>query len=248
MDPQTGTMIREGVEAIVNPLDLYAIETAVRLREEHGGETVCISMGPPAAERSLREAMSMGIDAGVLVSDRAFAGSDTWATSCVLAESLRSLGAFDLIICGERATDGDTGQVGPGIAAFMDLPVATYVGRIDHVRDDTCRCRRLVEGGHEILDVDLPAVLTVVKEIGVPRLPTLRGKQTSRTVEIRALSAADIDVEARHLGLKGSPTRVVKIFRPRVTRECDMLRIHGDEDLRAAVEKTAAFLRERELI
>ncbi len=248
MDPETGTMIREGVEAIVNPLDLYAIETAIRLRDEQGGETACISMGPPAAERSLREAISMGIDAGILVSDRQFAGSDTWATSYVLAAALTSLGAFDLIICGERATDGDTGQVGPGIAAFLNLPVATYIGRIDHVRDGTCRCQRLVEGGHEILDVDLPAVLTVVKEIGVPRLPTLRGKQKSRTAEIQTLSVADLDVAARHLGLKGSPTRVVKIFRPRVTRECEMLPIHGDEDLRAAVERTATLLRERELL
>ena len=135
MDEATGTMIREGVEAIVNPLDLYAIELAIRLREAHGGETLAVSMGPPKAQTALREALAMGIDSAVLLSDKAFAGSDTWATSYALAAAIRRLGAFDLVICGERATDGDTGQVGPGIAAWLDLPVATYVGRVERVAD-----------------------------------------------------------------------------------------------------------------
>ena len=125
MDEESGTMIRDGVEAIVNPLDLYAIELAIQLREAHGGEITGISMGPPKAVVALREAMSMGLDDGVLLSDKRFAGADTWATSYVLAAGIRKLGDFDLIVCGERATDGDTGQVGPGIAAWLDLPAAT---------------------------------------------------------------------------------------------------------------------------
>ena len=239
MDPETGTMVRDGVEAIVNPLDLYSIETAIRLAEQYGGETVCLTMGPPRAEKALREAISMGIDSGILVSDRKFAGADTYSTSHVLAEVIRQIGDFDLIICGERATDGDTGQVGPGIAAFLDLPVASYIGGIDGVDTDAriCRCRRLVEDGHEVLEVEMPAVLTVIKEIGVPRLPTLRGKQKSRSVEIETISAEDRDFIETKLGLKGSPTRVVKIFRPKVARECELLTVEGEQSLQAAAER-----------
>lgn len=130
MDPATGIMIRQGVEAIINPLDLYAIEVAIRLAEKHAGKTTAISMGPPAARQAIAEAIAMGCDNGVLLSDKAFAGSDTWATSFVLARAIEKLGKCDMVICGERATDGDTGQVGPGIATWLDWPVATYVSRI----------------------------------------------------------------------------------------------------------------------
>jgi len=144
MDEKTGTMVRDEVEAIVNPLDLYAIEAAIRLRQAHGGQVVAVSMGPPKADKALREAVAMGCDEAVLLTDKAFAGSDTWSTSYVLAQAIRKLGAFDLVICGERATDGDTGQVGPGIASFLDLPVATYVAEIERIDAGSCRVRRLV--------------------------------------------------------------------------------------------------------
>ena len=248
MDEETGTMIREGVEAIINPLDLYAIEIAVQLRERHGGEVTVVSMGPPKALSALKEAIAMGIDTGLLISDKAFAGSDTWATSYVLAAAIRKLGEFDLIVCGERATDGDTGQVGPGIASFLDLPVATYVSKVDDVADGAARLHRLVESGYEILDVALPAVLTVVKEVADPRLPTLRGKQKARTVEIPTWGAGDLDVEATKLGLKGSPTRVVKIFRPAVARECEKLPAADEQAIDEATDRVVAFLREKELI
>ena len=137
MDPETGTMIRAGVETVVNPLDLHAIETAIRLKEAHGGTVTVISMGPPPAEKAIREAMSMGCDAGILISDRKFSGSDTWATSYTLAAAIRKIGRFDLVVAGERATDGDTAQVGPGIASWLDIPLATYVARIDAVSDGT---------------------------------------------------------------------------------------------------------------
>jgi electron transfer flavoprotein beta subunit len=248
MDEETGTMIREGVEAIVNPLDLYAIESAIALADAHDGETIALTMGPPKAQVALREAISMGIDRGVLVSDRAFAGSDTWATSYVLAAAIRKLGDVDLVLCGERATDGDTGQVGPGIAAFLDLPVASYVGSIDDIQPGRATVRRLVETGHEILDVDLPAVLTVVKEVGVPRLPTLRGKQHARRVELPTWGPDDLDVQADALGLGGSPTRVVKIFRPKVARQCRTVRVVDGASLQEAVGKVLSLLDAKELL
>jgi len=251
MDEQTGTMIREGVEAIVNPLDLYAIEAAIQLRESRPAgdvEVIAVSMGPPKAMRALREAIAMGVDSAVLLSDKAFAGSDTWATSYVLAAAIRRIGEFDLVLCGERATDGDTGQVGPGIASFLDLPVVTYVGKIDEVTDGACRVHRLVEDGYEVLESDLPAVLTVVKEIAAPRLPTLRGKQKARRMEIPRWGPGDLDVDADKLGLDGSPTRVVKIFRPKVARQCTKLQPMDDSALHDAVEKLVAFLEEKKLL
>ncbi|MGC9454231.1 MAG: electron transfer flavoprotein subunit beta/FixA family protein [Phycisphaerae bacterium] len=248
MDEETGTMIREGVEAIINPLDLYAIELAIRLREQHGGEVICLSMGPPNAEKAIREAVAMGCDSGILISDKAFAGSDTWATSYALAGAIRRIGDADLVICGERATDGDTGQVGPGIASFLDLPLATYVGKLESIDGKTCRVRRLIESGYELLEVDIPAVLTVVKEVADPRLPTLRGKQKARKVEVPRWGPDEMDLDAEKLGLKGSPTRVVKIFRPKVTRQCRKVTAADEEAIPAAVDELVAFLRERELI
>jgi len=308
MDEATGTMIREGVEAIVNPLDLYAIEIAIRLREAHGGEVVAVSMGPPKAVQAVKEAVAMGCDSGVLVSDKAFAGSDTWATSYVLAEAIRAigrgtfasgvgestggkdaeagdalavvdlpagrqvqadaasgdrsqhdakkasvsrsetLGEYQLVICGERATDGDTGQVGPGIAAWLDLPVATYVSKVESVAPGSCRCHRLVEEGYEVLDVATPAVLTVVKEIADPRLPTLRGKQKARRLDVPTLGPDELDVKEEFLGLAGSPTRVVKIFRPKVARQCRKVVANDEAAIDRAADELVAFLRQKELI
>jgi len=268
MDEKTGTMIREGVEAIVNPLDLYAIETAIGLRESHGGEVVAISMGPPKAIIALREAIAMGCDEAVLISDKAFAGSDTWATSYVLAAAIRKLGPTgvspvgkgakkarpvlpDMVICGERATDGDTGQVGPGIASFLNLPVVTYVSRIESFAGNgqkTVRLRRLTEEGYEVLEVDYPAVLAVVKEIAAPRLPTLRGKQKAKKTEIPCWGVADLDIDPARVGLDGSPTRVVKIFRPAVARQCEKVLAGDEQAVQGAVEKLVDFLRTKELM
>jgi len=249
MDEATGTMIREGVEAIVNPLDLYGLELALRLRDQgRAEEVVTLSMGPPKADKAIREAISMGCDRGVLISDPAFAGSDTWMTSYVLAAAVRKLGRFDLIICGERATDGDTGQVGPGLAAFCDLPVATYVSKVRSLDDGKMVVERLVEDGHEVLEVDLPAVITVVKEIGDPRLPTLRGKQRARKAEVPRWRPADLGIDSEALGLSGSPTRVVKIFRPTVARECEKLPASDEESAAKAVDRVVEFLRQRNLI
>jgi electron transfer flavoprotein beta subunit len=248
MDPETGTMIREGVEAIINPLDLYAIEIALRLRDEHGGEVVAVSMGPPKAMAALREAMAMGCDSAVLLSDKAFAGGDTWATAYVLAAAIRRIGEFDLVICGERATDGDTGQVGPGIASFLDLPIVSYVARVDGISDGVSTVHRLVEDGYEVLAMEMPGVLTVVKEVADPRLPTLRNKQRSRTAEVPTWDAGAIGAEAGKIGLAGSPTRVVKIFRPSVARQCEMLTGGDEKSIEAAAERVVELLKERELL
>ncbi len=248
MDEATGTMIREGVESIVNPLDLYAIEVAVRLREAHGGQVTALSMGPPSAEKAVREAIAMGCDDGILVSDRAFAGSDTWATSYVIAKAIEKLGAVDLIICGERATDGDTGQVGPATAAFLNLPVAGYVSKVGVVMDGRITLHRLVEEGYEVVEMILPAVLTVVKEAADPRLPTLRGKRKARAAEVPVWTPAEIGVRPQDVGLKASPTRVVKIFRPKVSRSAKIVKVTDDAGVAQAVDELAAFLREKDIL
>jgi len=257
MDEVTGTMIREGVEAIINPLDLYAIEAAILLREQYGGEVIALSMGPAKAITALKEAISMGIDRAVLLSHKAFAGSDTWATSFALATAIRRIGSdspsgdsynFDLVLCGERATDGDTGQVGPGIASFLNLPVASYVSKVEEVDGKTCRVQRLVEEGYEILELQMPAVLTVVKEVANPRLPTLRGKQKAKRAEIPVWGPDELQVSNDEIGLKGSPTRVVKIFRPKITRQGQKIPAGDEQGISSAVDQLLHFLQQRELI
>ena len=247
MNPETGTMIRTGAEAIVNPLDLYAIEAALRLREQAGGHVTTLSMGPSNATKALKEAIAMGCDDGVLLNDRKFAGSDTWATAYTLAQAIKRIGLLDLIICGERATDGDTGQVGPGIASRLDLPLATYVSRIYDVSTEGLRVKRLVEGGSEILWMPLPAVLTVVKEIAYPRLPTLRGKQRARRTDLPVWKPADIEANVEWLGLKGSPTRVVKIRKPQVARQGTLIQVRDLGDVDRAATSLVHFLRDRQL-
>ncbi len=247
MDEATGTMIRDGVESIVNPLDLYAIECALQLKEQEDGEITVLSMGPPKAEKAIREALSMGCDEGQLLSDRAFAGADTWATSYVLAQAIRDMGDFDIILAGVRATDGDTGQVGPEIASMLDLPIATFVSKIVEIGDDAITVERLIEGGYETVNVPLPCLLTVVNEISFPRLPTLRGKQAARAKEVPMLTRDKLTLEDEKLGLKGSPTRVVKIDKPKVTRN-GVLIDSRKTGVAEAVKQIADFLEERDLI
>ena len=248
MDEKTGTVIREGVTAIINPLDLYAIELAVSLKDKHGAEVIAVSMGPAKAQSALKEAVAMGVDSAVLLCDRVFAGSDTWATSYVLAEAAKKLGGYSLVICGERATDGDTGQVGPAIAAWLDLPVLSYVSKVDHLSESSCRVHRFVEDGYDILSCDLPALMTVVKEVCDPRLPTLRGKIKARQMDIPVWDHESLGIEPETVGLNGSPTRVVKIAKPKVTRQCQLHKTGNPEDVASAVEKFYLHLRQKELV
>jgi electron transfer flavoprotein beta subunit len=214
IDPETNTLVRSGVQSIINPFDAYAIEEGIRLKEKFGGLVTIITMGPPQAEEALREAISLGADEAVLVSDRAFAGSDTWATSYTLSKTIQKIGKFDVIICGKQAIDGDTAQVGPGIAAFLDIPQITFVKKIEDIKDSLMRAERMTEEGYDIVESPLPCLITVVKEINEPRLPSLRGKMRAKKAEIKKLQAKDLDADPDLLGLKGSPTKVVKIFTP----------------------------------
>lgn len=214
INPETNTLIREGVKAIINPFDVYAIEEGVRLKERFGGKVTVLSMGPPQADAALREAISLGADEGILVSDRAFAGSDTWATSYTLAGAIKKIGPFDLILCGKQASDGDTAQVGPGISAHLDIPQVTYVKKIEEVKDKSMRVERMLEEGYEIIETPLPALLTVVKEINVPRLPSLKGMIKAKSAQITVWGQKDLNLDPQQIGLCGSPTQVVKIFTP----------------------------------
>lgn len=215
IDPETNTLIREGVESIINPFDLYAIEEALRLREQHDGKVTAITMGPPQAEAALREAVAIGVDEIILLSDRKFAGSDTWATSLTLAAAIRKLGDVDIILTGQQAIDGDTAQVGPGIAAHLGIPQVCFVRRIEQIEDGRIRLQRLMEDGYDRLDTPLPVVISVVKEINEPRLPSLRGKRNARKASITKWNADDLGLDERETGLNGSPTQVVRIFSPK---------------------------------
>lgn len=248
MDEETGTMIREGVESIINPLDLYAIETAIRLKEQFCSEITVISMGPSKAIEAIKEAIAMGCDNGILLSDRKFAGSDTWVTSYVLSRCINKIGNFDLILCGERATDGDTAQVGPGIASFLNLSLSTFTSEITKIGKGLIQVKRLVEGGYELLDMKLPATLTVVKEISNPRLPTLKGKLKAKEIKIPIWGPQNIDAQDECLGLKGSPTRVVKIFSQKISREGKKFVVKDEDDLNEAIDKVMNYLTLKELI
>lgn len=214
INPETNTLVREGVQSIINPSDMYAIEEGLRLKEQFNGKATVVTMGPPQAESALREAISMGIDEAVLVSDRAFAGSDTLATSYTLASAIKKLGEFSVILCGKQASDGDTAQVGPGISTHLDIPQVTYVKKIESIKNGVAVVERMTEEGYDIVETPLPCLFTVVKEINEPRTPSLKGKMRAKGAKIQLLSAQMLDCEADRLGLKGSPTQVVKIFSP----------------------------------
>lgn len=228
INPETHTLMREGVAAIINPFDMYAIEEALRLKARTGGTVTVISMGPPQADSALREAIAMGADEAILVSDRAFAGSDTWATSYTLAMAIRKMGDYKVILCGKQASDGDTAQVGPGIAAHLDLPQITYVRKIEEISDKAIVAERLLEDGTEVIEAPLPCVLTVIKEINEPRLPSLKGKMNAKKAVIPTWKAADLNCDPKCLGLEGSPTKVVKVFTPPPRSGGEML--HGEPD------------------
>jgi electron transfer flavoprotein beta subunit len=215
MDPEHGTLIRDGVPSIINPFDAFALELGLQLKDKDPSiEVVTICMGPPHSEKSLRETVAMGSDSAILVTDRAFAGSDTWATSYTLASAIKAIGGADLILAGQQAIDGDTAQVGPGIAEFLEIPQAIFVGSIEIQTEKEIVAERLTETGRERVKLGLPALVSVIKLTKDPRLPSLRGMMKAKKAEIRHISANELDVEERNIGLSGSPTRVMKIFTP----------------------------------
>lgn len=213
IDPATNTLIRQGVPSIINPFDKNALEAALQLKEKQGGTVTVISMGPPQAKEALKECLAIGADTAILVSDRAFGGADTLATSYTLAAAIRELGTYDIIFCGKQAIDGDTAQVGPEMAEHLGIAQATYVAKMD-VDGDIVRLEREQEEGYEVIEVKLPLLVSVVKSINEPRLPTVKGTMKANRTEIKMWTAADLDVDAQRIGLTGSPTQVRRIFTP----------------------------------
>jgi electron transfer flavoprotein beta subunit len=215
IDPTTNTMIREGVPSIINPFDMYAIEEGIRIKEKWGDtEVVVVTMGPPQAETALREALSLGCDRAILLSDKKFAASDTYATSYILSCAVKKIGDYDVLITGKQASDGDTAQVGPGIASWLNIPSITYIRKIDEIRAGYAKVERMRNDGFDIIEVTGKFLMTVLKELNEPRIPSFRGKMAAKKAEIPIWSAEYLEADDGKIGFLGSPTRVVRAFSP----------------------------------
>ena len=236
-DEETGTLIREGVAAIINPFDEYAIEEALRIKEKLGGVVKAITMGPPWAADALRDAIAMGADEGWLATDRAFAGADTWATSLTLARCIERMGGYDLVICGLKTTDGDTGQTGPEMAEHLDIPHVCYVNEITEIGDGRVVLKRNMDEGVETLEASLPLLITVGKDINQPRLATLRGRLKAKKAEIKEITNNDLKMNPKEIGLDGSFTRVVKLFEPEAHEAGEVVEGTPDELAEAILAK-----------
>lgn len=229
IDPVTNTLIREGIPFIVNPYDTHALEESLRFKDRFGLRVAAITMGPPNSEATLRRALAIGVDEAILLSDRVFGGADTLATSKVLSAAIEKLGEEEevgLVICGKQTIDGDTAQVGPGIATRLGFAQLTLVDRIEHLdlEGRTIRVRRKLEGRHEIVEASLPALLTVVRELNRPRYPTVPQRLCSLETEVKVWDNKVLKLDETSIGLKGSPTWVSRIFSP----ERDKGEIIGD--------------------
>lgn len=237
INKDTNTLIREGIKGIINPFDMYAVEEGLRIKEKFGGKVVAISMGPPQAGEALREVISYGVDDAVLLSDRAFAGADTLATSRTLAKGIEKIGDFSLIICGKQAIDGDTAQVGPGIAEKLDIPFVAFVRKIREINNHTLIVERMMDDGYDVLEVTLPALITVVKEINEPRMPSLRGKMKAKSIDMPAWGVSDLGISEDEVGLKGSATQVIKTFTPERGGKREMLEGSVEEQVDRLVSR-----------
>lgn len=214
IDPVTNTLIRQGVPSIVNPFDRNAVEAALQMKEKYGGKVTVISMGPPQAQDALKECLAMGADAAILISDRAFGGADTLATSYTLAAAIRKLGKVDVIFCGKQAIDGDTAQVGPELAEHLGIAQLTYVSKLE-MEGNTVRVEREHDDGYETIEVNLPVLISVIKSSEYePRLPSVRSTMKANRTQIPVWTAVDVAADDMKIGLKGSPTKVNKIFSP----------------------------------
>ncbi|HEY5576538.1 MAG TPA: electron transfer flavoprotein subunit beta/FixA family protein [Clostridiaceae bacterium] len=242
IDPKTGTLMREGVPSIINPDDKNALEEALIIKERAGAKVTVISMGPPQAESALREALSMGADEAVLITDRAFAGADTLATSNALAGALRKLD-YDIIFAGRQAIDGDTAQVGPEIAEHLGIPQITYVEKVD-AEGDTLKVQRAWEDGYEVIEVKTPVLLTAIKELNHPRYMNIVNIFETFKKEVKVWSAADIDVDIALLGLNGSPTKVKRSWPKEIKGQGELVNLPAKE----AAECIASKLKEKHLI
>ena len=234
IDPETNTLVREGIENIINPFDTYAIEEGIRIRERSGSdevEVIALTMGPPQAEGILREAVSVGADRAILLSDKAFAGADTWATSTTLAKAINKIGECRLVILGKQTLDGDTGQVGPELAHRLNIPFIGYASGIPEISRNRMKVKRLMEDRYETFEINLPAAISVVKDVNTPRVPSLRGKMKAKSIEIPVWDAAELGVKEGEVGLSGSYTKVIKIFTPDIKHETKMIEGSTEEQV-----------------
>ncbi len=217
VDPVTGVLKRNGVESKMNPYDLYAIETALRIKEQLGGTITALSMGPNQALSVIKEAFAMGVDEGILLSDRKFGGADVLATSYTIFQGIKKSGEYDLILCGKQTTDGDTAQVGPEVAQWLDIPSLSNVSKVVELKEGSMVVEMDLTDEVEIAEIQYPCLLAVDKDIFIPRLPSFIKKQETKNREIKIISLADLeDQEEKHYGLNGSPTQVERIFPPQV--------------------------------
>ncbi len=236
-DREKGTLIREGVEAVINPHDLHALEAGLALRDQVGGEVTVITMGPPQAEDALRECVSRGADHAVLLSDRAFAGADTLATTYVLAKAIEKIGGVDLVLCGKLTSDGDTAQVGPGLAARLGLPYCTCVGAMEFDGSrGRFRVTRVFDDREDVVELGIPCLFTVESGINTVRVPSLKGKMRAKKMEIPVWGGDELGAEPGRLGLQGSPTRVHETWVPEGRGERHEITGDVDEQVAAIVE------------
>jgi electron transfer flavoprotein beta subunit len=252
IDPNTGTLIREGVPFIINPFDTHAVETALQLKDRTACRVTAISMGPPNTQQTLRKCLAWGVDGAILVSDRLFGGADTLATSFVLAATVKRIqeewGKVDILLCGRQTIDGDTAQVGPGLATRLGMQQLTLVDQIVEIngQDGTITVRRKLEGRKEIVQARLPAMVTVVREINQPRYPTVEGRLKAQEAEIPTWNNEVLRLSPDRIGLKGSPTNVKKIFAPQ--RAVGEILGDGESDPEAAVQLLIQKLIERDVL
>jgi len=237
IDPQTGALIKAEGKMIINPFDMYALEEGIRLKERYEGKVTAITMGAPEAEEALREAIALGVDEAILLSDPVFDGSDTLATSYILAKALQKLGQPDIVICGRQTMDGDTGQVAPQIAEWLGIPFVSYVSKIEEIKEGRMTVQRMIDEGHQVIEMPLPGVINVVKEINVPRLPSLRGLMQSKKVQIATWTAQDLDVDMSKVGMAGSPTHVTMVFFPERVKQGGLLQGSPESQVEQLVEK-----------
>lgn len=248
INPETNTLERQKIPAVINPFDVNAIEEAIRIKEKHGGKVTVITMGPPQAEEALRTALAMGADEAILLTDRAFAGSDTWATAKTLSKAIEKIGVFDLIFFGKQAIDGDTAQVGPEVAEALSLPQITYVSKLDieekKINPDTknfgvrVKGRRTMEDAYEEVEAPMPCVITVTKEINEPRFSSIKGILKAKKAEIIKWGKNDLGLSDKETGLNGSATQVIKIFTPPRRAKGEMIEgASADDKASKLVEK-----------
>ena len=230
IDPVKNTLIRNGVPSILNPFDKNALEQALRLKDQYGGTVTAISMGPNNAKAVLREALSLGVDKAYLITDRAFGGSDTYATSYILSKAIQKIGTFDFILVGKQAIDGDTGQTGSSIAEHLNINRLSYVLDIK-MEGDKCIVKRQIEEGIEVVEAKLPVLCTITKESNKPRYATIKGKIDSLKAEIKEISLADMpDTDITKIGLKGSPTRVKATFTPKRQANGEIIEVKNPKE------------------